>query len=314
MLGKLSSTLRDLKLGKKFTTLLLIVFICGITVSGTALYAILNYHAQNEITSRALILMETMNSVRDYTSTQVKPELADRLETEFLPETVPAYSAREVFEKLRTEQSYSDFFYKEATLNPTNLRDKADPFETGIVEGFRRQTNPKEVKGFRQLSSGSLFYIARPLKVSKQSCLDCHSTPERAPKSMIERYGPSNGFGWELNEVVGAQVISVPASQVLKSARQSFVLIMGIVVVVFAAAIFLVNLWLKRYVVRPLMRMAQAAEAVSTGDMEAEFEKTSNDEVGSLAEAFMRMKMSLAMAMKRLERYRIGRRDLNKSQ
>jgi hypothetical protein len=45
--------------------------------------------------------------------------------------------------------------------------------------------------------------------------------------------------------------------------------------------------------------------------MDADFEYVSNDEVGTLAEAFRRMKMSLMMAMKRLERYRIGRRSLD---
>ncbi|HHP7243515.1 MAG TPA: HAMP domain-containing protein, partial [Elainellaceae cyanobacterium] len=138
-----------------------------------------------------------------------------------------------------------------------------------------------------------------------------HSVPEEAPRSMIDFYGTANGFGWQLNEIVGAQMISVPASQVRQNARQSFVLIMGIVMLTFAAAIFMVNLWLKRFVIRPLKRMAMTAEAVSTGDMDADFEYVSNDEVGTLAEAFRRMKMSLMMAMKRLERYRIGRRSLD---
>ena len=295
-----------LKLGQKFTILLLLVFLGGIIVSGVALSTLLTRTAQDQITSKALMLMETMNSVREYTSSQVKPELVDRLEAEFLPETVPAYSAREVFETFRTSQDYGDFFYKEATLNPSNLRDQADPFETIIVEKFRQQDNPKEVGGFRSTPSGDLFYIARPIKVGKQSCLQCHSTPSVAPKSLIERYGDEHGFGWELNEIVGAQIISVPAATTLKIARQSLVLILGIVTAVFAIAILMVNFWLKRYVVRPINRMAMVAEAFSTGYTEAEFDQLSNDEVGRLAQAFNRMRMSLKMAMQRLERYRMG--------
>lgn len=301
--------LQNLQLGQKFTLLLVVVFLSGIIASGLALSTVLNRSAQAQLTTKALMLMETMNSVRNYTSNEVRPELVDRLETEFLPETVPAYSAREVFESLREKQDYADFFYKEATLNPTNLRDKADEFEATIVERFRNQDSAQEVNGFRQTPGGNLFYIARPIAISQQSCLDCHSTPEAAPASMIERYGPNNGFGWSLNEVVGAQVISVPAERVLKSARQSLVLILGIFVIVFAIAILLVNLWLKRFVVRPLNRMALVAEAVSMGDTTAEFSQTSKDEVGQLAEAFNRMRMSLQMAMQRLDRYREGRRN-----
>ena len=297
----------NLKLGQKFTILLLLVFLGGIILSGAVLSSILTRSAQGQITSKALMLMETMNSVREYTSSQVKPELVERLNTEFLPETVPAYSAREVFETFRASKEYREFFYKEATLNPSNLRDKADTFETAIVEKFRQQDNPKEVKGFRSTPSGELFYIARPIKVIKASCLQCHGAPSVAPKSMLERYGNANGFGWKLNEIVGAQIISVPAATTLQIARQSLVLILEIVVTVFALAIFMVNFWLKRYVVRPINRMAMVAEAISTGETETEFDQLSNDEVGKLAQAFNRMRLSLKMAMQRLERYRIGR-------
>ncbi|MEM7770613.1 MAG: DUF3365 domain-containing protein [Cyanobacteria bacterium P01_A01_bin.37] len=301
--------LKKLKLAQKFTILLLTVFLIGILASGAALAAILEYNAQNTVAAKALMLIETMNSIRSYTNDQVKPELSDRLDVEFLPETIPAYSAREVFEHLRTTPEYNAFFYKEATLNPTNLRDKADNFEAEVVENFRQSSSTKEQRGFRSTPSGELFYIARPIQITEPSCLECHSTVEAAPPSMIDFYGDQNGFNWQIDEIVGAQMISVPASQVRKNARQSFVLIMGIVTIAFAVAIFFVNFWLKRFVIRPLNHMARAAEAISTGDMAAEFEVHSQDEVGSLAEAFQRMKLSLSMAMGRLERYRIGRRD-----
>ncbi|HEY9879749.1 MAG TPA: DUF3365 domain-containing protein [Leptolyngbyaceae cyanobacterium] len=301
--------LKNLQLGQKFTVLLLLVFLGGILASSLALSSVLNRSAQAELTTKALMLMETMNSVRQYTSKQVRPELADRLSTEFLPQTIPAYSAREVFESFRTNANYDDFFYKEATLNPTNLRDKADDFEAKLVEHFRQDNQSKELNGFRKTPGGDLYYIARPIRITDPSCLDCHSTVNKAPASMIERYGPNNGFGWKLNEVVGAQVISVPAAKVLQSAHRSLLLILGIFVTVFFLTTLLVNLWLKRFVVRPLNRMAMVAEAVSMGDTKAEFIQGSQDEVGMLAEAFNRMRMSLQMAMQRLDRYREGRRN-----
>jgi HAMP domain-containing protein len=79
---------------------------------------------------------------------------------------------------------------------------------------------------------------------------------------------------------------------------------MGIVTMIFAFAIYMANFWLKRYVVRPIKRVVRVAEAVSTGDMDAEFEKVANDEVGSLVEAFTRMKISLAIAIKSLQEHR----------
>ncbi|AFZ33728.1 histidine kinase HAMP region domain protein [Stanieria cyanosphaera PCC 7437] len=302
--------MKNWKLKQKFTIFLLAILLIGLTLVGGALATVLKLATENEIASQALILMETMNSVREYTNNQIKPELIDRIDTEFLPETIPAYSAREVFETLRQKNTnYRDFFYKEATINPSNLRDKADNFEKGLVEKFITNKNNKELTGFRSAPSGKLFYIARPIQITQASCLECHSTPEAAPPSVIERYGSVNGMGWKLNEIVGAQTISVPAKTVFERARQSFILIMAIISLVFIAVILLVNYLLNRNVIRPLNRMARVAEEVSTGNMDAEFAQTSKDEIGNLAEAFKRMKLSLAMAMSRLSQINKYKRE-----
>ncbi|MEM1242617.1 MAG: DUF3365 domain-containing protein [Cyanobacteria bacterium P01_H01_bin.26] len=300
--------LSKLKLAQKFTLMLLAVFIGGILMSGLALSRLLNYTTQAELTNKALMLMETMNSVREYTVREVRPELEAQSEIEFLPETVPSYSAHTVFATLQASPEYQNFFYKEAVLNPTNPKDQADEFETSLVNAFQRPDSPVEFHNFRDAPGGRLYYVARPIQIKQEACLTCHSTADRAPKSMVDLYGAQNGFGWELNEIVGTQVISVPAQTVLNKARQSLLVTLGVFTAAFAIAILLVNLWLKRYVVRPLNRMAATAEAVSTGDIQAEFVKRSEDEVGKLTDSFNRMRLSLQMAMQRLERYR-GKRQ-----
>ena len=294
--------LKRLKLRQKFTAALLLILLGGIMLSYATLSAALLSNAKAEVTSTALLLMETMNSVRNYTSTSVRPELVDRLDEEFLPETVPAYSAREVFEHLRKNSKYNEFFYKEATLDPTNLRDKADAFETKLVEDFKNNDSKSEVNGTRVTQGRKIFYIARPIKITKASCLDCHSTVEKAPPSMIDFYGPDNGFGWEMNEIVGAQVISVPSSTVFNKARKATLLLLGVVSGIFALILLLVNYLLSKQVVTPLKRIARTAEEVSRGNLAVEFEQTSNDEVGMLAKSFTRMKRSLMLAMDRLNR------------
>ncbi len=296
--------LSNLKLGQQISILMILMFLGAIAASGVALNALLNYNVQNQITSKALILMESMDSLRSYTLTQVYPELSQFLDEKFLPQAIPAYSVREVFEGLRSNPTYQDFFYKDAMLNPTNLRDKADGFEKDVIDRFIKDKNLKEVRGFRDTPGGNLFYISRPLIIKKPNCLQCHTTPEMAPKSQIDRYGSEHGFGWKLNTVLGAQMIFVPANEIIGNARQSFLLLMSMILLFSGIAIFLVNFWLKRFVIRPINSMAKVAEAASTGDMEVEFERQSNDEVGKLSEAFRRMQTSLQLAMRRLEKYR----------
>src|SRR4028119_2001302 len=133
--------LKKLKLGAKLNLLLIIIFLGVVLSCGWVLSIVLGKAAEQEVTNQAFILLETMGSIREYTDTQITPELTPRLDKEkqFLPQTVPAYSAREVFENLRKREQYNDYFYKEAVLNPTNPRDKADKFETTLVKNFRSQ-------------------------------------------------------------------------------------------------------------------------------------------------------------------------------
>jgi HAMP domain-containing protein len=292
---------RGVALGKRFTLLLVLVFLGGMVFGGAALFQALERRAQDEVVSQGTLLMQTMNSVRSYTSGHVNPLLALALETQpqFIPESVPAFSAREVFEGLRRNPQYADYLYTEATLNPTNPRDRADDFERAIVERFRAQRGLTDQSGYRTWNGQEVFYTARPLVVSSQSCLQCHSDPATAPKSLIATYGSSGGFGWKANETVAAQIIYVPASEVLDSARGSLVRVLAIFGGVFALAIVLINMLLRRWVVRPIGKMALLAERVSAGAGEAGADAVGveilarvaarSDELGASARAFQQM-------------------------
>lgn len=293
---------KNLKLGFKLNLLLTLILLLLIVTVGSILSIVLQNYAQQVVAERALLLIETMNSVRHYTSNQINPELASRLETEelFLPQTVPAYSTREVFEHLRTSEEYNEFFYKEATLNPTNLRDKADKFEAEIIKSFRSNLN-KQQQGFRSIPGGEIFYIARPLVVTEASCLRCHGSPEAAPASLIATYGDDNGFNWKIGEIIGAQIISVPASEVFEDARHLRFLVVGKVLGFLVLAVILLNIFLKFTITDPINKMSQLSKRLSMGEMDVEFEQRSNDEIGILAASLNRLKVSLKMAMDMLD-------------
>src|ERR1700752_3625034 len=152
-------------------------------------------------------------------SVKSKPgELAD---TEFHPQSVPAFAATEIFGYLR--EKFPDYFYKEATLNPTNPRDRATDWETDIVNQFRGDTGHGELSAARYTPNGISLFLARPITVNNVSCLECHSTADKAPAEMIKLYGTANGFDWKLNDIIGAQVVSVPLAVPLQSAQVAFI-------------------------------------------------------------------------------------------
>jgi protein-histidine pros-kinase len=291
---------RDLSLIAKFNLVIVAVFSIALLATGFLTYRILQENARHEIAERAQLMMESALAVRNYTIGEIRPLLALQMKQTFLPQTVPAYAATQAFMQLR--KNYPDYHYKEATLNPTNPRDRAVEWENDIIESFRSNSEQKTAVGSRNTPNGPSFYIARPIQIKDPACLICHSTVDVAPKTMLSLYGSANGFGWKLNEVVGAQIVSVPMDVPLRKAREAFYTFMGSLLAVFAAITVILNLMLRRIVIDPIVRMAHTADEVSKGKMDAEeFVEVGRDEVSLLGASFNRMRRSLDKAMKMLE-------------
>ena len=289
-----------MKLVIKFNLVFIIVFSLGFAAAGFVTYDLLQRNAKEEILQNARLIMESALASRSYTNNQIAPLLQTQMKYEFLPQTVPAYGATEQFNSLHAK--FPDFAYKEATLNPTNLRDRASEWEADVVGRFRQYPDQKEIVGERETSGGRSLYMARPIQITNGACLVCHSTVDVAPKTMIDKYGSANGFGWKLNEIIGAQVVSVPMTLPIKRAEAAFRTFMISLAAIFVAIFVVLNLMLMFIVVNPVRQLAKVADEVSLGKIDtAEFKVKGRDEIAVLAQSFNRMKKSLAQALKMLD-------------
>src|SRR5262245_38750362 len=223
----------------KFNLVLLAVFGLGLLISGYLSYTLLERNAREEVQHHAGLMMEAALAIRGYTIEQVRPQLDLQLMRVFLPQSVPAYAATETLNALR--KKYPDYSYKEATINPTNPRNRAGDWENDIIRIFREHPDTAEVAGERDTPTGRSLYIARPIQIKIPACVTCHSTPEAAPPTMLTLYGSANGFGWKPNEVVGAQIVSVPMSVPIRNARNTVLTFIGSLAVVFALAFVALN-------------------------------------------------------------------------
>ncbi|MFT5233660.1 MAG: HAMP domain-containing protein [Candidatus Krumholzibacteriia bacterium] len=289
-----------MKLHAKLNLILIIVFVLSLVPTGLILRGLLRSNARNQVIQNARIMMETAMAMRGYTVSQVRPLLADKLEKTFLPQSVPAYSATEIFNALR--ENHPDYTYKEATLNPTNPRNRAVDWETDIVNEFRRNGEKAEIVGERDTPLGRSLYLSQPLRIKNESCLACHNTPAEAPPSMLAVYGENNGFGWKMNETVGAQIVQVPMSTPIALADAVFRKLMLTLVGVFAVILIVLNLLLNFVVVKPITRLSAMASQVSHGDLNVdEVKMDGKDEVSTLAGSFNLMRISLVQALGMLD-------------
>ena len=289
-----------MKLMWKFNIVLLAVFVVGFAVTALISYGVLQANAREEILDNARVMMESALSSRSYTNSQIKPLLETQLKYSFLPQSVPAYAATEQFNDLR--KKYPDYNYKEATLNPTNPRDRATDWEADVVNQFRNGQVKVELIGERDTATGKSLYLARPIQITNAACLACHNTVNEAPKTMIELYGPANGFGWKLNEIIGAQIVSVPSALPIQRANHTFKVFMLLLTLVLVVTFILINVMLHSIVVQRVKYLSKLADEVSLGHLEsAEFKSKSKDEIGVLTQALARMNKSLVQAIKMLE-------------
>ena len=284
----------------KFNLILISVSTVAMACSGYFSYSILQENAKREVIQHASMMLEAALAIRGYTVSEIRPLLSEQLKTHFLPQTVPAYAATQSFAKLR--QDHPDYSYKEATLNPTNLRNRAVDWENDIIQSFRDHPEHPQIIGERMTPTGSSLYLARPIQVKTADCLSCHGLASVAPQSMLARYGSNNGFGWKLHEIVGAQIVSVPMSLPRHNAEQAFIKFMAMLASIFLAMIILLNLMLRRIILRPVIQIARQADEISLGNMQVtEFKEDGKDELSMLATSFNRMRRSLQKAMRMLE-------------
>lgn len=219
-----------MSLKKKFNIWMGAILVIAVAGAGTIVYGELHRSTRAQAVETASLLMASAEATRIYTTEFIKPQLDKRLDIEFLPQFVPAFAATETVITLRKQ--FPEFTYKEATLNPTNPRDRASDWEADLVNSFRADWAQSQIVGERMQGSIPVLYVAKPIKVSSPSCLTCHSTPSAAPASMIRLYGEANGFGWKMDEIVGAQIVSVPLSASDEATRRTFTIVVSALVAI----------------------------------------------------------------------------------
>ena len=99
--------------------------------------------------------------------------------------------------------------------------------------------------------------------------------------------------------------VGVDSTEASTRLRNTLLLVLGISLLAAAAAAAL-TLRTTRRIVQPIENLVKAAEAISMGDLSRPVQVGRNDEIGDLAQALERMRLSLESAMERLRRRKRG--------
>lgn len=283
----------------------LLLLIIGITTS--ILVSAFNYYEAKEQVfkdafAKARMISSYAMATRDYTVKTMRPlatKIAGKLS--FHPELMGGFfvarSVADIFSK--SEPGYS---FKQATLDPVNIKNAADGQETEIIEYFSVNREEKEKSGAMEKNGVTYFYVAKPV-VTKKGCLKCHGRRENAPKGRVLRYPGPSGYNYSLNDVVATFITYVPIQKALEGVRSMafrtvLIGICGIFVIVIVVWLFIGN-----SVTKPIIRLTRMADEISRGkEINREIKASSTDEIGSLYEAFDRMRISVIKLVRALKK------------
>lgn len=280
----------------------LIAILSLITSSGLALgsYKFNERNALKEAKLKGEIVYNYMSSSRDYFSQHQLPVIYAAVgREEFIPEIMSSFAVvRGVFEKFR--ESTTDYIFKQATKNPLVPSNKADAEELELIAEFHQDKN-LTIKEGRMVKSGKeYYYFAQPIRVTDETCLECHGDPADAPEEQLDIYGEENGYRWVNGDTVSALIVYVPIQKALDEAKKLSMVLFLIGTAGIVVLMLLIWIFFSMYVVKPIIVLEQRATEISLGkNLDKSINIQSQDEIGSLGRAIDRLRISVEKMLKR---------------
>ncbi len=232
--------LRSLGHKRQFSLLLILIYIISLPVISTITYFVLRQNAINHAYQASRLYIAAIDAVKQYVEEELRPVLRKELPHKFILEGMSrSYAAGSTARRIL--QGFPDYIFKNASLNPMNLKNNADEFERGIINDFRIKKDIKEWKGFISKEGYDYYVIARAGSPVKESCLYCHGDPAAAPKEVTKRYGTTSGYYMKAGEVVDAFIVYIPIHIPLANARKAVAIFIGIYTVFFGIIFWLIN-------------------------------------------------------------------------
>ncbi len=258
-------------------------------------------NAVEEAKAKGHLVFDALQASRLYFKDHQRPRIMEMMDrNQFIPELISGFTlTRGVWNEFQKRNQ--DYQFKQATIDPLHSDNKADKYDLQIIEIFQQNPKKKLAEGTITKEGSQFYYFAQPIRISR-GCLRCHGDPADAPKEQIERYGTEHGYNWEAGSIASAYVVYVPLAKALTKARQSAINL----VLIGSSGVLLLMLiiwfFFSRYVVKPVTMLEKRATEISLGkNLSEPIVTPSRDEIGTLARAVDRLRISVDKMLKRFK-------------
>jgi methyl-accepting chemotaxis protein len=236
---------------------------------------------RDEVEQRAKTVLSFGEASRDYARNVLSPAVRKQAKGLIFEADSATFVARGTFQELN--KRLPEYSFREASLNPLNNQNRADADEEQIIRKLQKDPELKEISGFRVKDGREQFFIARPIVV-KQVCLQCHDTPERAPREVVARYGREHGFGWKVRDITNAIMVSVPAED-LRARQSAMIWKIGGLFVILGGVLIVLILLLFEFLINRRVRHTAAVmrEVADNPATKTRIADRAGDEIGEMA-------------------------------
>ncbi len=299
---------RKVNISLFFYLLLAGLYLAGAIASVSLVNASLRRDAIKDAERLADVLLEKNLATHTYFTHTLQPpvyELHSRLadpdyfEPAWMSSAYAVRSMETIFQSIANE----NYYYKECAINARSAENEADEFEREFIGRLNADPDLERFTAVRELDGEPYFVVLRRGEVMQESCLRCHTTPDRVPSKLVEIYGDQRSFNRSLGEVISAVSIRIPletsfAQANLVSFRLSALLLVLLVV------IFLILLtFSRRLIFLPLERLNYKARLISSDPKQLgeQIPSPGGQELAELTTSFNIMSASLREHQDNLE-------------
>lgn len=261
-----------------------------------------------EAKAKATILLDRNMATHDYFTNKLKPAvfaLTEKYRTpdHFDPTWMSSTYANRSIDQYFSERNRARYYFKNCAINARTPANEADAHERAFIRELNANPDLDMRSDIMLIDDQPFFVVLRRGETMLKSCLLCHSTPDHAPKGLVDIYGPTRSFSREPGEVISAVSIRIPMADAYAESDRFTRNLSGLLIFVLFA-IHLAQFFLNRsLIMKPLQIIRAKARLIAKDEthLGEKIELATSKEFQDVATAFNTMSESLRHQRDHLE-------------
>jgi signal transduction histidine kinase len=236
---------RPYSLQSKFILRLIAILMLISAINLTGLYYFMQDTVDEEVSTRATIVLKQVDAVQKYVQTRLRPKIIEVLPDSFVLEAMSSsFISRSIMETVDTAEA--DYMYRRVAINARNPVFEANEVERELIAYFQDNQDKKIWQGLKDIDEQSVFVMARPVRFV-ESCMLCHGKIDEAPVEMTGQYG-ERGFGHPLDSIGGVDLVGIPTDRYAVKTMDEFSDYVFVYLIISVFVLFMIYLTFQRVV------------------------------------------------------------------